>query len=124
MNPETVISIIEDNVPIRKLFKTLLTKGGFKVVDFPDGKSAFEWLKENKVNALIMDILLPDINGTELIKMVRDLPQHENIPIIAITGFATSADRQKFLDIGFSAYIPKPVNVATFVEDVKSIIFS
>lgn len=115
------ICVIEDNTPIRRLFCTILKKAGYETVDFADGFSAVEWLKENQISGIIMDILLPDLNGTELISMVRDLPNVLDAPIIAVTGFAQANDRERFMQLGFDSYIAKPVNTATFVSEVKAV---
>jgi CheY-like chemotaxis protein len=115
------ICVIEDNTPIRRLFCTILKKAGYETADFQDGFSAVEWLKGNNVSGIIMDILLPDLNGTELIAMVRDLPTVGNVPIIAVTGFAQANDKERFMHLGFDSYIAKPVNTATFVQEVKAV---
>lgn len=121
MSSALPICVIEDNTPIRKLFCTILSKSGFATVDFSDGFSAVEWLKENACTGMIMDILLPDLNGTELISMVRDMPNGKNVPIIAVTGFAQANDKERFMELGFDSYIAKPVNTATFVNEVKKV---
>lgn len=118
------ICVIEDSTPIRKLFCTLLRKSGYETYDFEDGISSVEWLKVNSVDIVIMDILLPDINGTELLKSVRAIAGYEKTPIIAITGFATANDKEKYLSMGFDSYMSKPVNTATFVKDVNEILES
>jgi DNA-binding response OmpR family regulator len=121
-NVDTPICIIEDNKSIRKLFCTLLQKSGNKTVDFGDGNSGLSWLNENTPLALIVDILLPDQSGTDILQLVREMPHGERIPIIAVTGFAHAYDRNKFLELGFDGYIPKPVNTSSFVNEVKEII--
>lgn len=120
-NTSLPVCVIEDNTPIRRLFCTILKKAGFETVDFSDGFSAVDWLKDNATSGIIMDILLPDLNGTELISMVRDLPNGEKVPIIAVTGFAQANDRERFMELGFDSYIAKPVNTATFVTEVQTI---
>lgn len=117
------ICIIEDNKPIRKLFSTLLKKANFEIVDFPDGKTAVEWISSNNMPvAFILDILLPDQSGMDILNIIRQKPNGVSVPIIAVTGFATANDRQKYLDLGFDHYIPKPINTTTFVEEVKNVI--
>ncbi len=113
------VCVIEDNIPIRKLFCTLLKKDGFDTVDFHNGNSAGKWLEDNEVSGIIMDILLPDLNGTELITIIRNIPHCKDIPIIAVTGFAQPNDREKFMELGFDSYIAKPVSTSSFVDDVK-----
>lgn len=114
------ICVIEDNIPIRKLYSTILKKGGFVVNEFGDGMSAINWLKNNKTDAIIMDILLPDINGVELLKKVKEIDIHKNVKVCAITGFAQDNDKEKFLNEGFDFCLAKPINTGTFLDDVKS----
>jgi len=116
------ICLIEDNKAIRKMFGILLNKAGYQIQEFEDGKSALEWLNKNTAKCVIVDILLPDMNGTEIMSVVRKLPGGENVPIIAVTGFAHSSDREKYLANGFDDYISKPVDTTTFANIVKQII--
>lgn len=122
MEEQKIVCVIEDNKPIRKLLCTLLSKAGFNTIDFGEGMPAYNWLKENKPDCIIVDILLPDINGTELLKHIRSLPDGNKIPVISVTGFAQEDDRQSYLDIGFDYYISKPVDTSTFADTVKQVI--
>lgn len=116
------ICVVEDNLPIRKLYCTLLKKYGFQTVDFPDGKQTIDWLKNNEPDCLLVDILLPDMNGTDILHFIRTKKGGDRIPIIAATGFAHTNDRQKFLDMGFDSYISKPINIANFANDIEEVI--
>ncbi len=116
------ICIVEDNIPIRKLFSTILKKSGYEIADFGDGETAIAWLKDNEPLVLICDILLPDMNGTEIMKFTKTMPYGNNIPIIAATGFCQMNDREKFLEDGFDAFISKPINTATFVQEIEAFI--
>lgn len=122
MATSNIICVIEDNMPIRKLFCTLLKKSGYETMDFGDGRSALDWLEGNDVKAILMDILLPDINGTDLIKLVRNFGNHATTPVVAATGFAASQDREKFLELGFTGYLAKPINTSTFVNELENFI--
>lgn len=115
------ICVVEDNTPIRKLFSTLLRKTGFEVVDFANGLSAIEWLQNNDCFGMITDILLPDISGNEVLNRIRLNEKHKELKAIAITGFSDFDDKKKFIDFGFNHYMTKPVDVGTFVNEVKSI---
>lgn len=117
-----LICIIEDNNAIRKLFCTILKKSGLNTIDFPDGSSAVKWLNDNIPDAIILDILLPDSNGTELLKIIRKMPLGNTIPIIAVTGFAKTNDKEKYLEMGFDSYFSKPINTVHFANDVNEII--
>jgi len=117
-----LICIIEDNLPIRKLFSTLLKKSGFLVEDFDNASDGINWLNANKPSIVLLDILLPDMNGADAIKIIRQINGFENIPVVAITGFAGEMDKEKYLAIGFNHYMTKPVNVSTFVSEVSKFI--
>jgi DNA-binding response OmpR family regulator len=116
------ICIIEDMKPIRKLLTTILEKAGFATVDFPDGTSSMEWLRDNKPDAVVMDIMLPDMSGTDVLHYIRSLSDGSKIPVIAVTGFAQPGDRDKYISSGFDHYIAKPINTATFPDDIKKLI--
>lgn len=118
-NQEAPIAVVEDNTPIRKLFCTILNKAGYKTIEYSDAKSAIEGLKINEVSTILLDILLPDKNGTDLIEDLRSNSNLKDIPIIAVTGFAQSSDQHKFMKLGFDGFIPKPVNTSSFVQEIQ-----
>ncbi len=118
MSNSNSVCIIEDNMPIRKLFSTLLQKNGFIVFGFDNALDGIEWLKLNVPAVIVMDILLPGLSGQEAVKIIRELPGYENIPVVAVTGLATFTDRDKLLGSGFNHYITKPVNVVTFAQEI------
>ncbi|MCX6153265.1 MAG: response regulator [Candidatus Kapabacteria bacterium] len=116
------ICVIEDNMPIRRLFCTILKKSGFITQDFADGNSAVNYLRENPVLAVICDIFLPDVSGTDILGILRMMSGGVEIPIIAVTGFAQTNDKEKFIEMGFDYYIAKPINTSTFVSDIIGVI--
>ncbi|OGU10496.1 MAG: hypothetical protein A2X61_08605 [Ignavibacteria bacterium GWB2_35_12] len=116
------ICLIEDNKAIRKMFGILLNKAGYQIQEFEDGKTAVEWLNSNTAKCIIVDILLPDMNGTEIMTAIRQHPDGDVVPIIAVTGFAHPSDREKYLALGFDDYISKPVDTTTFAKIVIQII--
>ncbi len=119
VNQDAPIAIIEDNAPIRKLFATVLTKSGFKTLEYGTAEEALNGLKETECSTILLDILLPDKNGTELIEDLRAIKNLKEIPIIAVTGFAKPSDQQKFMKLGFDGFIPKPINTSAFVNEIK-----
>ncbi|MCX7880803.1 MAG: response regulator [Ignavibacteria bacterium] len=122
MESKGLICIIEDNISIAKLFSTILKKGGFQTIEFNDAVTAIDWLKDNKPDCILTDILLPDINGTELLSKFRVHPHLSNVPVVAITGLAQPGDEENFISQGFDGYFSKPINIVSFVNDVEQII--
>ncbi len=119
---EKIICIIEDNLPIRKLFSTLLQKSSYEVHAFDNASDGINWLKENKPSLILLDILLPDINGSDAIKIIRSIEGFDKVPVIAITGFASDVDKDMCLSGGFNHFMTKPINVATFVSDISKFV--
>jgi two-component system cell cycle response regulator DivK len=122
MENKGLICIVEDNKSIAKLFATILKKNNYLTAEFNDGNSALNWLAENVPVCVITDILLPDMNGTELLSKIRSIESLQQVPVIAITGLAQPGDEQKLLSAGFDGYMSKPINVATFVQDIEKVI--
>ncbi len=113
------IVVVEDNAAIRKLFCTLIKKQGYEVTDFANGDSVLKELPNLKPDLLVLDILLPDINGTDLIAKIRALPHCSKVPVVAVTGFATEQDAVKFKELGFNGYLSKPINTDAFIDEIK-----
>ena len=90
----------------------VLEENGLKVIPAFDGKDALEKLQENPgVDIVLMDIMMPEMDGYEAIKEIRKSSNYKEIPIIAITAKAMLEDREKCLEVGASDYITKPVNI-------------
>lgn len=120
----TTVCLIEDNAAIRKLFGIILKKNGFSIVEFEEGNPALAWLKENQPVVVLCDDILPDINGRDVIKLLRQQPDGKRLCVIAVTGYALVADRERYIAMGFDGYIPKPINTSTFVEEIREVISS
>ncbi len=118
----TTVCIIEDNAAIRKLFNIILKKNGYTTVEFEEGTPAIAWLRENLPVVVLCDDILPDINGRDIIKVVRQFLHGDKLCVIAVTGYALVADRERYIALGFDGYIPKPINTSTFVEEIRSVI--
>ncbi|MCX7909090.1 MAG: response regulator [Ignavibacteria bacterium] len=119
-----LICVIEDNKSISKLFATILNKSGYQTIEFQDATSALEWLQSNQPICILTDVLLPDMNGTELLMNIRNNDLLASIPVIAITGLAQPGDEKKLLSAGFDGYMSKPINISTFVSDIEKVIES
>jgi DNA-binding response OmpR family regulator len=117
------ILVVEDNTAIRKLFCTVLKKQGFETVDFSDGSSVIKEIENLKPDLMILDILLPDINGTDLIQKLRSYPNCANTPALAVTGFASEQDERHFKEIGFNDYLAKPIDTVKFTEVIKKLLY-
>ena len=113
------ILVVEDNETNLYLIRFILKKSGYKVIEARDGARGVESAIKEKPDLIIMDIQLPDIDGLESTKRIRASEAGSDVPIIALTSYAMTGDREKALDAGCSGYIEKPINPETFVAEIE-----
>jgi CheY-like chemotaxis protein len=113
------VLIIEDNENNRYLAKFILEKNGYEVIEAVNGISGVEMALKEKPDLVIMDIQLPDIDGMEATRRIRAAESDTEIPIVALTSFAMTGDREKALAAGCTGYIEKPINPDTFMEELE-----
>lgn len=113
--------VVEDNFSNKKLMEVLLRKIASSNVDFAsDGHTAINLCGEVLYDAVIMDINLGiGMTGTKALKEIRKIKGYENIPVIAVTGYAMSGDKENLISEGFNDYIRKPFTKDVFINTVK-----
>ena len=83
-----------------------------RVLNAENGKDGLEALKNNPgIDVVLMDIMMPELDGYDTIRIIRRLEEFKNLPIIAVTAKAMKGDREKCIEAGASDYISKPVNI-------------
>ncbi len=97
----------------------LLESNGMKVVVAKDGFEAIEKFEENKIDVILMDIMMPKLDGFEAIKSIRNNSKGRNVPIIVLTAKAMSEDREKCIKAGASDYLTKPVETDRLLSMIK-----
>ncbi len=123
INSNYTILNVEDNIINQEVTHNLLTKKGYRCISAYNGNEAFKLLKENKIDLILMDIQLPELNGFEATKIMRQKYDTEfKIPIIAITAYAMFEDKEKCLSAGMDDYIPKPFEVDTLYNMIEKYI--
>lgn len=114
------IALIEDDSDLYSLVKYNLEKEGFAFVGLQTGRSALEFLRREKPDLAILDIMLPDVDGLEICKAIRSSPELSQVPVIFLTARASEADRIIGLELGANDYIVKPFFVRELVARVKT----
>ena len=110
------VLVVEDNPINALLLEHMLNHWGYDAHHCPNGLAALEWLTLNRPILILMDIHLPEIDGLELTKRIRQNPEWVDIPIIATTAMARARDRDRCLEAGMQDYISKPINSAELVS--------
>jgi CheY-like chemotaxis protein len=113
------ILVIEDNETNIYLIGFILKKNGYEVIEARSGEEGVEFAVKEKPDLILMDIQLPGIDGLETTKRIRKLEADRKTPIIALTSYAMTGDREKSLAAGCTGYIEKPINPDTFMGEME-----
>lgn len=101
------ILIVDDDLTLREMYEARLKAEGFSVDSAKDGEEAVQKAKTNKPNIILLDIMMPKINGLDVLKMLKADDETKEIPILMLTALIQEADKQKGLASGADDYIVK-----------------
>ena len=114
------ILLIEDNEQNRYLATYILEHKGYQVLHAPDGATGIDIAAAEQPDMILLDIQLPNMNGYQVAKALRQNPRVPPVPIIAVTSYAMVGDREKAIESGCTGYIEKPINPDTFIQEVET----
>lgn len=117
-----LILIVEDNANNRLLVRDVLQATGYETVETETGEEGIRLALERQPALILMDILLPNMNGMEALRRLRDEPKTRHIPVIAVTASVMDQDRSKIMAAGFDDYVMKPINVKAFLDSVRTVL--
>jgi CheY-like chemotaxis protein len=117
MSPK--VAVVEDNPDNRMLVQALL-EDRFEISEYETGMEAVEGLPGNIPDLILLDISLPEMDGTEVLAWIRGQERLKDLPVIALTAHAMAGDRDKYLAAGFNDYVTKPiVDEALLIEAIE-----
>jgi two-component system cell cycle response regulator DivK len=114
-----LILIVEDNDKNLKLVRDVLQHQGYQTIEAGTGEDGVRLAKERRPDLVLMDILLPGIDGIAALGQLRADPATRAIPVIAVTASVMTHDRKKILESGFDGYQSKPIKVRELIEAVR-----
>lgn len=115
-----LIYSIEDDEDIAYIIKATLTKQGYDVVSFPDGESFLDTFKTKKPDMILLDMMLPKIQGKEILKLIRNDFSNNDIQIIIVSANGMTIDKVDGLDLGADDYIAKPFDLLELISRVNA----
>ncbi len=119
---QNLIAIIDDEPDILELVSIHLKKSHFKVAPFLSGKEFFEFLSKETPELIILDLMLPDIDGFDICKKLKQSDEYSNIPIIMLTARAEETDKVLGLELGADDYVVKPFSPRELIARIKAIL--
>ena len=114
------ILIVDDNQNTRKLMSVVLQKQNYKVSEATNGEEALSFLQNNIVSLIILDIMMPKMNGYQFIQEIRNA--NNNVPILMVSAKDKPDDRIKGFRLGTDDYLVKPFNEQEFVLRIKALL--
>lgn len=114
------ILVVEDNERNMYLITFILEKMGHRVLRAVTGEEGVEVAETERPDLILMDIQLPGIDGLEATKRIRASAAAREIPIVAVTSFAMTGDRERLLAAGCNGYIEKPIDPETIMDQIAS----
>ena len=114
------ILIVEDEKDLLELFSAVLSNNGYKTITAKDGKEALNIIENENIDMIITDIMMPNINGFELVEMLRE--SKFMMPILAITAKSQFKDVEYGFNIGIDDYMVKPINISEMLLRVKALL--
>lgn len=108
--------VVDDVSDVTEMLSVLLTHAGYEVFTAASARDALTSARNQQFDIVISDIGMPEMNGYELVKVLRTIPGYESVPMIAVTGYSMFNDGEKSLESGFTAHMTKPIDPRTLLD--------
>ncbi|NUM43818.1 MAG: response regulator transcription factor [Anaerolineales bacterium] len=122
MPPPKSILVVDDETTIREVVRRYLERDGFKVREAADGYACLDALATHIPDLIVLDLMLPGIDGLTITRQLRLNPKYKTIPIVMLTAKGETNDRIRGLDLGADDYIPKPFAPREVVSRVNAVL--
>jgi two-component system chemotaxis response regulator CheY len=119
------VLVVDDSATTRALIvATIEEMEGFETIEAPNGFEALKRLPQQRLDLIVTDINMPDINGLEIVHFVKHHPQYKSIPLIIVSTEGSEDDVKKGLELGASAYVKKPFEPDVLRSTIRQVIKS
>ncbi len=116
-NQEKVVLIVDDDATLREMYEAYLKLSGYSVAVAQDGKDGLEKAKRVKPAIILLDLMMPEMNGIEVLKHLKDDPNLKDIPVIVFTALIQDLEKQQAFDAGAADYVVKTELVPSAMKD-------
>lgn len=119
MNPSPTILIVDDEPYMIRLLQHHIERAGFHMVKATNGREALDRIRDDRPALVIMDVMMPEINGLEVLAEVRKREETRNLPVIIMTANAQRFTREQAEAAGVSAFLTKPFSPTQLMTEVR-----
>jgi two-component system, cell cycle response regulator DivK len=118
MTPQRIL-VVEDNPKNLKLVRDVLQYAGYEIIEATTGEEGVRLAAQEHPDLVLMDLQLPGVDGTEALRLIREIPDVKQVPVVAVTAFAMDDDRDRAFRAGFDGYVGKPISVRGLLDQVR-----
>jgi two-component system CheB/CheR fusion protein len=111
--------VVDDVSDVTEMLSVLLTHAGYEVVTASSARTALEAVHRQRFDVIISDIGMPEMNGYQLAREIRQLPDYATVPMVAVTGYSMFDDKQRSLSAGFNAHLTKPIDPRVLLDLIE-----
>jgi CheY-like chemotaxis protein len=113
--------VVDDVADVTEMLAVVLTHAGYSVVTAASAPAALKAARERQFDVIISDIGMPDMNGYQLAREVRQLPGYETVPMVAVTGYSMFDDQERSTKAGFNAHMTKPIDPRALLDLIEQL---
>lgn len=113
--------VVDDVADVTEMLAVVLTHAGYNVTTAGSAPAALKFVRERHFDVIISDIGMPDMNGYQLAREVRQLPGYETTPMVAVTGYSMFDDKERSTTAGFSAHMTKPIDPRALLDLIEQL---
>ena len=113
--------VVDDVADVTEMLAVVLTHAGYSVVTAASAPAALKAARERQFDVIISDIGMPEMNGYQLAREMRQLPGYETVPMVAVTGYSMFDDKERSTKAGFNAHMTKPIDPRALLELIEQL---
>jgi len=113
--------VVDDVADVTEMLAVVLTHAGYSVVTAASAPAALKAARERQFDVIISDIGMPEMNGYQLAREMRQLPGYQTVPMVAVTGYSMFDDKERSTNAGFNAHMTKPIDPRALLDLIKQL---
>ena len=114
-----IILVVDDDVDLSGIIRLILTSAGFDTYVANSGQEALDWLVGNRPDLVLLDLMMPDINGFTILRKMRANEPTKQLPVVVLTAKADQETRDETRSMGADEFLTKPINANSLIDHVK-----
>jgi CheY-like chemotaxis protein len=116
------VLVVEDEPENRLLLHVILSTEGYQVEEAEDGRAALESVQRARPDVVLLDVMMPGMNGYAVLERLRSDPATESIPVVMLTALAQGGNMQRAVEMGAQGYVTKPFEPAELIQTLESVL--